>query len=229
MQSLVEYLNESLIMELSSETYLNAAKKAKLKGDPRVEKFMHAFLKAVEKEFDGTPQGDSKMNEYYRKDKKIFTALKKLSSNSGDTCVTNSKGELEMNYEYADKLGSMDFNGRASALVGCDTKNKIGLMFFRKYTIPEQAFKNIMDEMSQFGMKESDFDNDNPMTYIGLYTNTSTIGFFYFIDTDHFVGEFMRNKEGTFKGKDILDNINDGDRKALNKLLSTINPKHKDI
>lgn len=232
MQSLVEYLNESLIMELSSETYLNAAKKAKLKGDPRVEKFMKAFHDAAEKELNDVQEGDPKLNEYYKKDKKIFNDLKKLASKSGDTCVATSRGEIDINYQIPVKINTNSkktFNARISATLDCDTKNEIGTMFFRKYMVPEKTFNNIMSEMSDYGMKESDFDNDNPFIYIRVFTNGATIRFFYFVDTDHIVGEVMRSVEGTFKGNDIFDNLKDIDTNAINTLLSTINPKHKDI
>ena len=46
MISISEYLNENLdefVFELKSQTYLNAAKKAKKLGDPRAEKFLQAF------------------------------------------------------------------------------------------------------------------------------------------------------------------------------------------
>lgn len=232
MQSLVEYLNESLIMELNSETYLNAAKKAKLKGDPRVEKFMKAFHDAVEKELNDTLEGDPKINEYYRKDKKIFNDLKKLASKSGDYCETSSsRGEIYINYQIPYKLNikSKTSDARVSATLDCDTNNGIDTIFFRKSIVPEKSFKNIMDAMSDYGMKESDFDNDNPFIYIKVFTNGATIRFFYFVDTDHIVGEVMRSAEGTFKGNDILDNLQDIDKNAINTLLSTINTKHKDI
>ena len=75
MKNLSEFINEQLILELSSETYLAAANKAKELGDNRFEKFLAAYAKEVKKESNGDKE---KINEYYKSDKSIFTKLNKL-------------------------------------------------------------------------------------------------------------------------------------------------------
>lgn len=75
MKNLSEFINEQLILELSSDTYLAAANKAKEMGDNRFEKFLAAYAKEVKKESNGDKE---KLNEYYKSDKPIFTRLNKL-------------------------------------------------------------------------------------------------------------------------------------------------------
>lgn len=76
MKNLIDFLNESLVMELSSDTYKKAADKAKQIGDvKRFKKFMQAYAKSVAAELKNTPE--AKLNSYYNEDKPIFTRLKK--------------------------------------------------------------------------------------------------------------------------------------------------------
>lgn len=76
MKNLIDFLNESLVMELSSDTYKKAADKAKQIGDvKRFKKFMQAYAKSVAAELKNTPE--AKLNSYYKEDKPIFTRLKK--------------------------------------------------------------------------------------------------------------------------------------------------------
>ena len=68
MISISEYLNEKLdeyVFELKSQTYLNAAKKAKKLGDPRAEKFLLAFKDNIDKELmnaEGPDDEEKKFN-----------------------------------------------------------------------------------------------------------------------------------------------------------------------
>lgn len=84
MKNLVDFMNEALILELSSDTYLAAAKKAQEIGDSRFEKFLKAYAEEVKKESDGEKE---QLNEYYKQDKSIFIRLNKLgeSENNGRT------------------------------------------------------------------------------------------------------------------------------------------------
>ena len=87
MISISEYLNENLdefVFELKSQTYLNAAKKAKKLGDPRAEKFLQAFKDNIDKELMNTEVPDDeekKFNIYYNADKKSIFRLKALGKN----------------------------------------------------------------------------------------------------------------------------------------------------
>ena len=86
MISISEYLNENLdefVFELKSQTYLNAAKKAKKLGDPRAEKFLQAFKDNIDKELMNEDPDDEekKFNIYYNADKKSIVRLKALSKN----------------------------------------------------------------------------------------------------------------------------------------------------
>lgn len=75
MKDLSEFINEQLILELSSDTYLGAANKAKEMGDNRFQKFLAAYANQVKKESDGDKE---KLNEYYKEDKALFSRLNKI-------------------------------------------------------------------------------------------------------------------------------------------------------
>lgn len=91
-----EYMKENLdelIFELKSQTYLNAAKKAKKLGDPRAEKFLQAFKDNIDKELmnaEGPDDEEKKFNIYYNADKKSIVRLKALAKNErGDVSLRN--------------------------------------------------------------------------------------------------------------------------------------------
>lgn len=71
--------------------YLTAAKKAKEVGDSRFEKFLKAYAEEVKKESDGEKE---KLNDYYKKDKPIFTRLNKLGKTEANGHAWNIDGYL---------------------------------------------------------------------------------------------------------------------------------------
>lgn len=73
MKSINSFINEHLIVELDSKTYLNAAFKAK--------KFLNAYAEEVEKESSGSKEV---LNGYYKEDKNAFTRLNKIGKVSND-------------------------------------------------------------------------------------------------------------------------------------------------
>lgn len=81
MKSINNFINEHLIVELDSKTYLNAAFKAKEIGDKRFKKFLNAYAEEVEKESSGSKEV---LNDYYKEDKNAFTRLNKIGKVSND-------------------------------------------------------------------------------------------------------------------------------------------------
>ena len=87
MKNLIDFLNESLVMELSSDTYKKAAEKAKQIGDvKRFKKFMQAYAKSVAAELKDTPE--AKLNSYYKEDKPVFNSIKKYRDGRSDDIDT---------------------------------------------------------------------------------------------------------------------------------------------
>lgn len=78
MKNLTEFIKESLILELSSETYKNAFDKAKSRGDKRAEKFLDAYAKALKSEIPDTDELKDEINKWYKEDKIKFAKLRKL-------------------------------------------------------------------------------------------------------------------------------------------------------
>lgn len=70
-------LTQYIVNEVSKETLLGAAKKAKEIGDPRADKFYKAFLDAAQKEFDSIDV--DKQKAIKSKSKKIMSKLSKIS------------------------------------------------------------------------------------------------------------------------------------------------------
>lgn len=80
MKSLTEFISEALIMELSSDKYLAAFKKAKERGDDRLKKFLDAYKDAIEKEMGENDAEDwvKQINKWYKEDKPKLTKLRNM-------------------------------------------------------------------------------------------------------------------------------------------------------
>lgn len=123
MKHINSFINERLIVELDSKTYLNAAYKAKDLGDPRFKKFLNAYAEEVEKESNGSKEV---LNGYYQEDKKAFTRLNKIGK------VSNNGSSWDFGEESASlTLGTIDFKNNYRFLP-------------RKF--PDTSFKNPFKE-----------------------------------------------------------------------------------
>ena len=78
-------LNEYLVLELKADTYKSAYQKARAKGDDRADKFLDAYLKALQEE---TPEADEvtkKITAWAKEDKQQILKLKKSADTGGNS------------------------------------------------------------------------------------------------------------------------------------------------
>lgn len=78
MKSLTVFVKESLILELSSDTYKDAFDKAKARGDKRAEKFLDAYMKALKSEMPDADELKDDINKWYKEDKTKYPKLNKI-------------------------------------------------------------------------------------------------------------------------------------------------------
>lgn len=113
MKSLIDFINEQLINEMSPETYKKAADKARQIGDPRWEKFLDAYAKELKKVDDKAGEtNDKKVFKWYQEDKQFFRKLKQKYPNTQNAAAgmnfydkdETAKIRMELNtdhgYEY---------------------------------------------------------------------------------------------------------------------------------
>ena len=234
MISISEYMNENLnelVFELKSETYLNAAKKAKKLGDPRAEKFLQAFKDNIDKELmdmEGPDDEEKKFNIYYNADKKSMVRLKNLS-------FLNFKNLKPFKTTVEDSLvgpylNIANSNLEFSAMVYIETnKSKDRQIFLRQSIIKNGNWNTVASKFDKIGEKINDSEAKKPFTYIRLFTTSSSIDFFYIIDTDNFIPVSLRQNKEKYKDDDCLDHYTEGDKTVINTICKAINQNHKDI
>lgn len=81
MKSLTSFIEESLILELSSDTYKKAFDKAKARGDKRAEKFLDAYANALKSEIPDTDELKDVIDKWYKEDKIKYPKIHKLGIN----------------------------------------------------------------------------------------------------------------------------------------------------
>ena len=229
MISISEYMNENLdelIFELKSQTYLNAAKKAKKLGDPRAEKFLQAFKDNIDKELmnaEGPDDEEKKFNIYYNADKKSIVRLKALAKNKrGGAFLSESSNGTYLDI-YNDEL-------RFSAMVYVvPNKDKDRQIFLRQSIIKQGNWDIVAKKFDKIGEKINDSEAKKAFTYVQMFTDSSSIDFFYVIDTDNFIPVSLRQGEGKFTDDACLDHYTEEDKNAINAICKAVNQNHKDI
>ena len=228
MISISEYMNENLdelIFELKSQTYLNAAKKAKKLGDPRAEKFLQAFKDNIDKELmdEGPDDEEKKFNIYYNADKKSIVRLKALAKNKrGGAFLSESSNGTYLDI-YNDEL-------RFSAMVYVvPNKDKDRQIFLRQSIIKQGNWDIVAKKFDKIGEKINDSEAKKAFTYVQMFTDSSSIDFFYVIDTDNFIPVSLRQGEGKYTDDACLDHYTEEDKNAINAICKAVNQNHKDI
>ena len=231
MINISEYMNENLdelVFELKSETYLNAAKKAKKLGDPRAEKFLQAFKDNIDKELmdaEGPDDEDKKLNIYYNADKKSIVRLKSLDKReNGNHPILNQTNRGT----YFD-IQNDDLKFIANVYVA---SNKDGdrQIFLRQSIITQDKWKYVAKEFNRVAEKINDSESKKPFTFVKLFTNTGTVEFFYIIDTDKLIPIFLNHGKGDkYEDDECLDNYSEDDKTAINAICKAMNQNHKDI
>ena len=229
MISISEYMNENLdelIFELKSQTYLNAAKKAKKLGDPRAEKFLQAFKDNIDKELmnaEGPDDEEKKFNIYYNADKKSIVRLKALAKNKrGGAFLSESSNGTYLDI-YNDEL-------RFSVMVYVvPNKDKDRQIFLRQSIIKQGNWDIVAKKFDKIGEKINDSEAKKAFTYVQMFTDSSSIDFFYVIDTDNFIPVSLRQGAGKYTDDGCLDHYKDEDKIAINTICKAINQSHRDI
>lgn len=228
MNSLSQYLNENvseLVYELKSETYLNAAKKAKKLGDPRAAKFLQAYKDNIDKEFNASDDADDFANEflkYYNNDKKAIQHLKGL----GRTTFTGNR----MGTCFDIINDKMKFNAMIYVAANEDESRQIFLR--RSSAIDDIMWHEITKRLGWVSDKLDDIKLNKPFTFVRVFTDDSTVEFFYFIEDDEILPISLTIEDGykgRYKDKDCFDHLRDEDKKIIDVICKAMNQKHKDI
>lgn len=77
-------LNEYLVLELKTDTYKSAFQKAKAKGDDRADKFLAAYIKALQEETPEADEVSKKITTWTKEDKQQMLKLKKSADNGSN-------------------------------------------------------------------------------------------------------------------------------------------------
>lgn len=229
MISISEYMNENLdelIFELKSQTYLNAAKKAKKLGDPRAEKFLQAFKDNIDKELmnaEGPDDEEKKFNIYYNADKKSIVRLKALAKNKrGGAFLSESSNGTYLDI-HNDELR---FDAMVYVVPNKDQDRQI---FLRQSIIKQGNWDIVAKKFDKIGEKINDSEAKKAFTYVQMFTSSSCIDFFYVIDTDNFIPVSLRKDEGKYTDDACLDHYTEEDKVAINAICKAVNQNHKDI
>lgn len=229
MISISEYLNENLdefVFELKSQTYLNAAKKAKKLGDPRAEKFLQAFKDNIDKELmaaEGPDDEEKKLNIYYNADKKSIVRLKALAKNKrGGAFLRDFSRGTALEIQNDD----LQFIAKVYVASNEDEDRQI---FLRQSIISGGNWKKISNKFSRIAEKINDSEAKKPFTFVEVFTNTGRVEFFYIIDTDNFIPVYLMQEEGGRHDDDCLKYLSEDDKTAINAICKAINQNHKDL
>ena len=227
MISISEYLNENLdelVLELKSQTYLNAYKKAKKLNDPRAEKFLQAFKDNIDKELmDEDPDDEEKkFNIYYNADKKSIVRLKALDRGDRGGLRNFGRGT-------AIEIINDDLEFVAIIYVAAN-KDQDRQIFLRQSIISQDKWDYVSKEFSKVAEKINDSESKKPFTFVEAFTITGKVEFFYIIDTDKFIPVFLNHGKGKkYEDDECLDNYSEDDKAAINTICKAINKNHKDI
>ena len=230
MISISEYLNEKLgeyVFELKSETYLNAAKKAKKLGDPRAEKFLQAFKDNIDKELmddEGPDDEEKKFNIYYNADKKSIVRLKALAKNWRGGAILR-----DLSRGTALEIQNDDLEFFSNVYVA---SNKSGdrQIFLRQSIIKQGNWDIVANKFDKIGEKINDSEAKKPFTFVEVFNITGKFEFFYIIDTDKLIPVFLNHGKGNkYEDNECLDNYSEKDKIVINAICKAMNQKHRDI
>ena len=230
MISISEYLNENLdefVFELKSQTYLNAAKKAKKLGDPRAEKFLQAFKDNIDKELmntEGPDDEEKKFNIYYNADKKSIVRLKALGKNwrGGSSLRNFGRGT-------ALEIQNDDLEFIANVYVASN-KSRDRQIFLRQSIIKQGNWDIVANKFDKIGEKINDSEAKKPFTFVEVFNITGKFEFFYIIDTDKLIPVFLNHGKGNkYEDNECLDNYSEKDKIVINAICKAMNQKHRDI
>lgn len=235
MISISEYLNENLdefVFELKNQTYLNAYKKAKKLNDPRAEKFLQAFKDNMDNELIDEINSDkeNEFNTYYNADKKSIVRLKKLIDKNHDPNLNISYKGSESYLHVFSIDSDLSFIADVSVINNKDRDKQI---FLRPSLIKKENWSNVSRKFNEIGEKLNNLESDKSFVYVQLFTNSSSIYFFYIIDTDDFIPVLListlGDRDKRYRGEKGLDYYTDNDKDSINAVCKAINQNHKDI
>lgn len=211
---------------------MNAYKKAKKLNDPRAENFLQAFKDNIDNELIDEINSDkeNEFNTYYNADKKSIFRLKKLIDKKHDPNlnILNRGSETYLHVFSTDS--DLSFIADVSVINNKDGDKQI---FLRPSLIKKENWNNVSRKFNEIGEKLNNLESDKSFVYIQLFTNSSSIYFFYIIDTDDFIPvlfiSVLGDRDKRYKGENGLNHYTDNDKDSINAICKAMNQKHRDI
>lgn len=103
----------------------------------------------------------------------------------------------------------------------------------RPSLIKKENWSNVSRKFNEIREKLNNLESDKSFVYIQLFTNSSSIYFFYIIDTDDFIPvlfiSVLGDRDKRYRGEKGLDYYTDNDKDSINVVCKAINQNHKDI
>ena len=193
-------LNEYLVLELKSDTYKSAYQKARAKGDDRADKFLAAYIKALQEE---TPEADEltkKITAWAKEDRQQMLKLKKSADEGG-----NSGFYFFVN---DDPIQNIAFDKVAHFYIGSKDNDQFFYRFYKDLNPYIHLPNGIFDKV--FSNKYSKGNEGKKFTIIDAgeeYHNW----YIYFLDDKKLIYVDRKNR-------DEEKNIREFVKKTINKL-----------
>lgn len=102
-------------------------------------------------------------------------------------------------------------------------------IFLRKSFISKDNCGYIVKKFDKIAEKINDLESKKAFTVIQLFTRTSSVEFFYIIDTDNFIPTYFMYKGSSKYDEDCLDYYTEDDKTAINTVCKVLNKNHKDL
>ena len=102
-------------------------------------------------------------------------------------------------------------------------------IFLRQSIIKQGNWDIVANKFDKIGEKIDDSEAKKAFTYVQMFTGSSTIDFFYVIDTDNFIPVSLRQNGSKYTDDACLDHYTEEDKTAINAICKAINQNHKDI
>lgn len=102
-------------------------------------------------------------------------------------------------------------------------------IFLRQSIIKQGNWNNVTKEFNKIGEKINSSEAKKAFTYVQMFSGSSTMDFFYIIDTDNFIPVLLVQGKAIYKDDNCLDHYTDADKTAINAICKAMNQNHKDI
>ena len=199
-------LTNFLMLEMKADTYKSAFQKAKAKGDTRADKFLAAYIKALQKETPDADEVAKKITTWTKEDKQQILKMKKSSDdgNNGGFYFYKQYDTKNPNYRYG------VYEKFAHFYIGSRDNDQFFYRFYKDLNpyILNYLPNGIFDKV--FSDKYSKDNEGNKFTVIDAgeeYHNW----YIYFLDDKKLIYVDSKNRA---EEKDIRDFV----KKTINKI-----------